>query len=853
MDNKAEHSTSHSLASQVVKIFTAVEASSEAVFVTDNKGRIEYANQKFLNINGWQEEEALGRSISKVPHSNKIALKLLESLKNGQSWNMRHQVTSSMYAGVSGSELIWVRTSLDPIMETPDEISGYIGIQRVITQEVEQELQSKKELSKILGLAIRQEKTLEELKNSYDDALLQVVTKSAFLANMSHEIRTPLNGVLGMAELLKNTSLSNKQSHLTDIIQQSGKNLLNLINDILDLSKIEAGKLELSNSPHDLRLIMEEVVCTFSERAGSKGLELTCVYPANDHSLFICDKQRLIQILNNLISNAIKFTDKGMVVVRIRIDDNDLRFEVSDTGAGIPEEDQHTIFESFSQSQQTFEHAGKGTGLGLTICKHLVEIMDGDIGIVSTVGEGSTFWFTLELEKDTNNQYRPPINNDHLLAGLKVLIVDENTSNSENIAAQLKEWHIDSFTTGSVQTALEMLEEAQKKKHPFSQVIFDHDMSDICGDNFAKVVKKNKILTKTSLILMTSIIDLEDTQAWTSAGITSYLTKPARQSEIYNALLTTVCLPDQYLSDGLKDNQKSDFKLFNAHILIAEDNPVNQELAQLMLEEHGCTVKIASTGRKAISALEENKEKPFDLILMDCQMPEMDGYETTEMIRASEDRERLPIIALTANAMEGDRQRCLNTGMDDYLTKPFSRNQLSQILEKWLPDTAIENVNDSSSQTENVYNLVQDQKDNFSIEDDEFEAESHPATTDHGETEIENVGQLNRNTINNIRALQREGAPDILEKIIRLYLDNSSKIMIEIQQSIEKRDSKKIRSEAHSLKSSSANLGADNLADLCKEMEILGKNNQLEEIDQKLNQLKQAYDLSCRALQSEIN
>ena len=856
MDNKAEHSTSHSLATQVVKVFAAIESSSEAVFVANTKGQIEYANKRFLDINGLTEEEALGRSISKIPHSNSIALKLMESMKNGQPWSMRHQITSSLYAGITGSELIWVSTSVDPIKEIPDEISGYIGIQRVINQEVQRELEAKNELSKVLGLAIRQEKTLEDLKKSYDDAIEQVATKSEYLANMSHEIRTPLNGVLGMAELLLNTNLSNKQSHLTNIIQQSGTNLLNLINDILDLSKIEAGKLELNNSSHDLRLIMEEVASTFSERASSKGLELTCIYPASDHSLFICDKQRLMQVLSNLISNAVKFTDDGEVTLELSFGyqeyDQLLHFEVRDTGIGIPEEEQDSIFESFSQSQQTHKNTSKGTGLGLTICKHIVEMMGGHIGVNSTLA-GSTFWFTAKLEKDTNHSSQDTTTNKHLLDGLKVLIVDDNASNSENIAQQLEEWSIQAVTVSNAESAINLLEEAQNNDQPFSLAMLDHDMPDISGVNLAKIVKKNKILTEVPLILMNSISDLEETMVWTTAGIKSYLTKPVRQSELYAALVASLSLPDRkkLSSDNEKDN-KAPIKLFNAHILIVEDNPVNQELAELMLEDHGCTVEIANNGKNALSVLEENNDKPFDLILMDCQMPVMDGYATTKMIRKNmQEDDHLPIIALTANAMEGDRQRCLDAGMDDYLTKPFKRDQLSAALEKWLPVIEIiskdknndpNNVEESSSQEE--FNIEQALGEKVEQDDPQEEINKN--------TELSEV-ILNRTTLDNIRALQREGAPDILEKIIGLYLDNSNNIIDDIQQAVEKRDAKKIRSTTHNLKSSSANLGADKLAELCKEMESLGKNNQLEEIDQMHDQLKQQYEFACKALKSEIS
>ena len=856
MDNKAEHSTSHSLATQVVKVFAAIESSSEAVFVANTKGQIEYANKRFLDINGLTEEEALGRSISKIPHSNSIALKLMESMKNGQAWSMRHQITSSLYAGITGSELIWVRTSVDPIKEIPDEISGYIGIQRVINQEVQRELEAKNELSKILGLAIQQERTLEDLKKSYDDAIQQVATKSEYLANMSHEIRTPLNGVLGMAELLLNTSLSNKQSHLTNIIQQSGTNLLNLINDILDLSKIEAGKLELNNSSHDLRLIMEEVASTFSERASSKGLELTCIYPASDHSLFICDKQRLMQVLSNLISNAVKFTDNGEVTLELSFGDQEydqlLHFEVRDTGIGIPEEEQDSIFESFSQSQQTHESTTKGTGLGLTICKHIVEMMGGHIGVNSTLA-GSTFWFTAKLEKDTNHSLQDTTTNKHLLDGLKVLIVDDNASNSENIAQQLEEWSIQAVTVSNAESAINLLEEAQKNDQPFSLAMLDHDMPDISGVNLAKIVKKNKVLTEVPLILMNSISDLEETMVWTTAGIKSYLTKPVRQSELYAALVASLSLPDRKkLSSDKKLDSKAQIKQFNAHILIVEDNPVNQELAELMLEDHGCTVEIANNGKNALGVLEENKDNLFDLILMDCQMPVMDGYATTKMIRKNmQEDDHLPIIALTANAMEGDRQRCLDAGMDDYLTKPFKRDQLSAALEKWLPVIEIINedknndpndVEESSSQEE--FNIEQALSENVESDDPQEEINKHTELSE----EI-----LNRTTLDNIRALQREGAPDILEKIIGLYLDNSNNIIDDIQQAVEKRDAKKIRSTTHNLKSSSANLGADKLAELCKEMESLGKNNQLEEIDQMHDQLKQQYEFACKALKSEIS
>ncbi len=861
MDNKADHSTSHSLATQVIKVYTAVESSSEAVFVTDPKGRIEYANQKFLELNQWTEEQASGRSISEIPYSKKIALKLLQSLKEGQSWNMRHQIETPLFSEDGKAELVWVRTTIDPITEIPEEISGFVGIQRVIDQEVKRELQAKDELSKVLALAIKQERMLEEMKHEHQKALKEAATRSTFLANMSHEIRTPLNGVLGMAELLGNTQLTKKQTHLINIIRQSGESLLCLINDILDLSKIEAGKLELKNESCDLRSIIEEIADTFAERASSKGLELICIYPSNNHSFFICDKQRLTQILTNLVSNAIKFTDEGEVTLEVLINEDDdnapIRFEVRDTGIGIPKQDLDLIFESFSQSQQTLEQASKGTGLGLTICKHLTKLMGGEMGVTSKLGEGSCFWFTVRLEKDKGKDIELFESEKRLLGGIKVLIIDDNQSNSQNLASQLKQWHIETVIVETAQDALRTLERAQEEGKPFSLAMLDHDMPDISGLNLARLVKQNRTLGKLPLILMNSIHNLEETTVWTTAGIKSYLTKPIKHDDLYHALLTTLSISgNKRSSENGNETKHAKNVQFQANILVVEDNPVNQELAHMVLKELGCSVHCVSNGQEALNLLEE-KAIPFDLVLMDCQMPVLDGYEATRKIRERSDKyNQLPVIALTANAMEGDRQRCLDAGMNDYLSKPFSKRQLSETLKKWLP----EKPNDQEQGDE----IFDDDFTIYTIENDIFELEEELLGEPELSAEETNLDEepklagkadtiiLNQTTLNNIRSLQREGAPDILQKIVGLYLENSSKIIDELRQAVEKEDAKKIRSTAHSLKSSSANLGADLLAETCKEMESLGRQDQLQNIKEEFKRLSEQYEATCAALKKEI-
>ncbi len=892
MDNSAEQSTSETLKTlktltpQSAKIYSAIEYSSNAVFITDPKGRIEYANQKFLKLNGWTEECVIGRSMSEIPHSKNIAIKLLQALKQGSHWSIRHQITSPLAIELK-SKLIWIRTTIDPIKEPSETISGYIGVQSVIHEEVLNELQTKKDLNNLLALSIKQEKILETLKKAHDEALHKVEAKSEFLASMSHDIRTPMTGILGMTELLQNTKLSTKQSHLTNLIHQSGKNLLDLINNILNLSKIEAGKLELNTEFQDLRLLMEEVASTFSEPASSKGLDLICIYPVNDHALFLCDKQRLIQILSNLIGNAIKFTDKGEIIISVSLDQKDglPRFEVTDTGPGIPEQDQKSIFGSFSQSQSTNKHASKGTGLGLTICKHYCNLMGGDIGVDSILGVGSTFWFTALLEKKESDRDKSQLSDNTTLAGVKVLILDHNKSNAKNIAEQLKVWGMEVVISDSAKNAVALLESAQKNAKPFSLALLDHDMPDISGANLAKVMRSNKILVNTPLVLMNSISDLEETMVWTSIGIKSYLTKPIRQSDLHNALLATLSIPNRKKISTQKNetSPNSPKAIFDVNVLVAEDNPVNQELVELVLQECGCNVVVVNNGKQVITALSE-EQSSFDLILMDCQMPELDGYMTTKFIReAMVDKKDLPIIALTANAMDGDQKACFEVGMNDYLAKPFSKNQLIEKMRKWLKQDSLTFAPNSTdtqvketitkeikkqsatpipergliSETD-VLELTQPEPEikempnlDLFIPEPEDEKETTTAINTNHQQNITTC--LNKNTLNNIKALQREGAPKILNKIIDLYFKNSEKIVNEIEQAVNKKDAKKIRSSAHSLKSSSANLGAEDLANLCKEMELFGENNHLNSIEQKFSELKQQYKATCRALKREIS
>lgn len=886
MDKQNQQSNSQKLAATVLNVYHGIGASSDAVFITDTKGRITFVNPAFLKLNGWAESEALGKSVSEIPQSKNVSVKLLQALSHGTSWEARHQIHQKHASPEGQSQLLWVKTCLNPIHAVPGEVSGFVGTQRDITREITMELRLKKEMGEVMALAIRRAKELKQSQADQAQAELEAVSRSNFLASMSHEIRTPLNGVLGMTELLLNTQLSNKQQHLADIIHRSGTNLLDLINDILDLSKIEAGKMELNNDVHDLRLLLEDVADTFSERANSKGLELTCVFPSNQHALFHCDRQRLTQILTNLTGNAIKFTTKGEVTIQASLveeenDDQLLRFDVIDTGPGIPEEKCGEIFESFSQIQSSQDQHTKGTGLGLAICKELAEMMGGEIGVESEFGKGSRFWFTAKLRKEIVEENTDQLNAEiDALKGIKILVVDDNLTSRSALIEQLKTWHVDVHGADSGIEAMNLLKQAANADEPFKLTLVDQDMPDVSGLNLARMLKENPVFANTPLVLLHSVNDLEETLVWTTAGVKAYLTKPVRFEELFNCLTATLSIPVHKTEKQANLEQSRNTQNYQSRILVAEDNHVNQELITMMLEEFGCEVTIAENGQIAIDKLNQGDE--YDLIFMDCLMPELDGLSATKQIRTLNndqlmvDAQHLPIIALTANAMPDDQKKCLAAGMNDYMTKPFSRQKLAEALDKWLAEKR-KTVKVSSerpastppiSEPESVFETTQPITP--LSQDSDKEPQKHQAEPEKTQPSVAQVQsneltqetalgeetctpKLNAKTLDNIRSLQREGAPDILKKIVGLYLDNSNGLIGEIEEAVKEQDAKRVRSTAHSLKSSSANLGADVLAAACKDLELMGKNNSLEGSEEKYQELKAEYDAACDALKAEIS
>ncbi len=644
-----------------LKLLSLVASKTDnAVVITDHLGRVEWVNRGFSKITGYDLEEIKGKKPGKVLQGPQTSAEVKSLI--GKKLREKKTFSQEILNYTKDGKPYWVILHLTPILDDEGNIVKYIAVQSDITGQKEYEA------------------ALKEAKNQAEAA---AVAKAEFLATMSHEIRTPMNAVIGMTGLLIDSTLTHEQREFVETIRISGDNLLTVINDILDFSKIDSGKLELESQSFNLEETIEDVLDLLGTKAHEKDLELAYDPRVKLPNSMISDPTRISQILVNLINNAIKFTSEGEVILRVEALEADkqdhclLKFAVSDTGIGIPQEKIDRLFKSFSQVDASTTRKYGGTGLGLAICKKLVEMMKGEIWIESEVDKGSTFYFTIEAQIcDQREALIPELKE---IKGKRLLLADDNNTNLKILERQCKHWGLETLSCQDPMEVVEILE----KEGDFDLVLLDMKMPEMDGISLAQSIRKKYSLPDLPIIMLTSMGSTlkEDERKY----FNSFLSKPIRRKVLLRHITKAF---SQSLEEGIisavhnNSVEKEVTIRKDISILLAEDNLVNQKVALRILAKLGYQAEVAANGLEAIEAW---KLKPYDLIFMDMQMPEMDGLTATENIRNLPDiHQKIPlIIAMTANALKGDRERCLEAGMDDYISKPVKTEQIKNMLKKW--------------------------------------------------------------------------------------------------------------------------------------------------------------------------
>jgi two-component system, sensor histidine kinase and response regulator len=831
-----------------------VDTAADGIITIDEQGLIESFNKAASKTFGYEEAEVLGKNISMLMPSP------YHERHDGYLAHYR-QTGEKKIIGI-GREVVGKRKDGSEFTLELSVSEVEMGSRRVFTGIV-RDVTERKEGERQLGLMYKRvEKNNKELREARDEALQAVKMKGEFLAMMSHEIRTPMNGVLGMTGLLLETELTKDQRECAETVKHSADALLTIINDILDFSKIESGKLDIEVIDFDLRIAIEDVLDLVGGKAQEKGLELVGLIYASVPTAVRGDPGRVRQILLNLVGNAIKFTEQGEVVVQVvpEIETPEsvtIRIDVTDTGIGLNAEARERLFKPFSQADSSTTRKFGGTGLGLAICKQLTELMHGHIGIESAPGHGSRFWFTIQLEKQANqknNEIDPSAN----LKGLRVCVVDDNDTNRLLMHHYAQAWGMTCLSAETGPKALALLADAVNQGEPCDLLILDYQMPVMTGLELAKKVKADPVLKDIKIVLATSLGRRGDAAAAKEAGIAAYLTKPLHHNQLRDCLVQVMKgtgsaeegLITKYTLRELQRRQEG-------RLLVADDNIVNQKVAVRMLEKLGYRVDVVANGCEAVEAV---SRITYDAVLMDCQMPEMDGFEATREIRSREstrvkreaengensegsfpkqdplhqrpatgDQRRIPIIAMTANAMQGDREKCLNAGMDDFVSKPVKIEALETALMEWVrpkesPTLHIPQHNPQPGETV----TMTAQSDNQSV-----------------------ASPLDAETLDGLRELSGDD-PSFLAEVIQQFLHDGPGHVSAIGQAAKQANADALMKAAHGFKGSCRNMGALSLGNLCLSLEEKGRGGDTTQLEGTLSQLTEEYSRVQVALEAEL-
>jgi PAS domain S-box-containing protein len=800
-----------------------IDLNPSFIFARDRLGRFTLANRSLADAYGTTVEKLISDSESetirlserkKIYHQDDLTV--LDSRVE--------KFTPEVEFTDSDGKLRWMQITKIPLIQANGLADQLLGVATDITLQ-------KQAATEMQEARLGAEVAAIEMRKAKEAAEAATTAKSEFLANMSHEIRTPMNGVIGMTGLLLDTPLTEEQRDYTETINASAESLMTVINDILDFSKIEAGKLHFELLDFDLLTAVEGPVEVLAERAHAKGLEIASLIERDVPTLLRGDAGRLRQVLTNLIGNAVKFTETGEVIVRVTLENETraaarLRFTITDTGIGISAETQQRLFQAFVQADGSTTRKYGGTGLGLTISKQLVELMGGEIGVESTPGQGSAFWFTASFEKQDCLQLVAP-NRQIELAGLRVLIVDDNQTNRCILEHQLASWGMRSTCVSDGAAALISLR--QTVTDPYELMILDMQMPGMDGLALACAVKADPSLSRTRLLMLTSLGQPDRSEILRNSGIARCLTKPVKQSSLFDSISMIMAGDSEGTTAlALKQAVRTNSQLHprgehaQVRLLLAEDNPVNQKVALIQLEKMGYRTDAVSNGIEALAALAVT---PYSIVLMDCQMPELDGYEATAEIRRRErgSTRHTIIIAMTAHALQGERERCLAVGMDDYLSKPVKATDLTRMLERW------------------------------SVPDGPSLPVALPAVTVPTAFPDFDPAVFDRGTLEQFRGLQLEGGVDLISELLDLYVSDTVARLAELRTALHKRDLPSLHSAAHSLKGSSNSLGIHRLATLSSELEEFSENDKFAGAANLLDQLDDEFERVRQTVAANFN